>query len=271
MATGSRSLRPRRPVGWVELFVPANLAFLAVDIGIAHSVNEFARWEEWIPVAISVAAPLVLLLVILRGGPDEIGRRSRTAGFAVGAASVAVGVAGMVLHLQSQFFEEQSLHNLVYTAPFVAPLAYAGLGMLLVLDRMVDAGSREWAQWVLFLALGGFAGNFALSLADHAQNGFFDWKEWIPVAASAVAVGCLLAAVVRPLDRPFLRVCLGVMAGEAAVGALGAVFHVVADLPPDGGSFWSGIVYGAPPFAPMLFADLAVLAAIGLVALLRAE
>jgi hypothetical protein len=35
------------------------------------------------------------------------------------------------------------------------------------------------------------SGNFALSLTEHAENGFFHWTEWIPVASSAFAVGVL--------------------------------------------------------------------------------
>jgi len=51
--------------------------------------------------------------------------------------------AGLLLHLDSAFFGEQTLRILVYTAPFVAPLANSGVGLLLILDRMVDARSVE--------------------------------------------------------------------------------------------------------------------------------
>src|SRR5262245_64192341 len=60
-------------------------------------------------------------------------RRARGLGLAVGWGSVAVGIAGMLFHLDSAFFEAQTLKNLVYTAPFAAPLAYAGLGFLILL------------------------------------------------------------------------------------------------------------------------------------------
>src|SRR5690606_7005875 len=107
-------------------------------------------------------------------------------------ASVLVGIAGLFWQLESVFFHERTLRHLVYTAPFAAPLAYTGLGLLLLLNRLQRADSREWAQWVLVLALGGFIGNFFLSAADHAQNGFFEWTEWIPVISSALAIGVLL-------------------------------------------------------------------------------
>ena len=124
-------------------------------------------------------------------GTEAIGWRRRLArgiGLAVGWGSIAVGIAGLLWHLSGDFFQEQTLKNLVYTAPFAAPLAYTGLGLLLILDRMVDARSLEWSRWVILLAAGGFVGNFVLSLADHAQNGFFYPSEWIGVVAAAVGL-----------------------------------------------------------------------------------
>ena len=71
------------------------------------------------------------------------------------------------------------------TAPFAAPLSYAGLGFLLLLNRTESPHSAGYGQWVTLLAAGGFAGNFALTLADHAQNGFFHASEWLAVLAAA--------------------------------------------------------------------------------------
>ncbi len=45
----------------LEYFVLLNISFLAIDIYVAHSINEFAHWAEWIPFYFSVAAPIVLL------------------------------------------------------------------------------------------------------------------------------------------------------------------------------------------------------------------
>lgn len=250
----------------VELFAAANFGFLALDIFLAHSVNAFERWEEWIPFAFSLLAAPLLLVSLLAGGAApaaRAGRGARALGMAVGGAAIAVGVAGLLLHLDSAFFARQTLRNLVYTAPFAAPLAYAGLGLLVLLDRLVDDPS-EWARWVVLLALGGFAGNVALSLADHAQNGFFRRSEWIGVAAAAFAVGFLASAVLFPGDRRFARACLALMAGETGVGVLGFLLHLQANLARSGRSLWERFLYGAPVFAPLLFVNLALLAAIGL-------
>jgi hypothetical protein len=194
-------------------------------------------------------------------------RLSRAIGCFVGVAAIVVGVAGLVYHLESQFFMEQTLQNLVYTAPFAAPLAYSGLGLLVLLNRMVPADDPEWARWVVLLALGGWIGNFALSLADHAQNAFFYWAEWIPVVASAAAIGALGVAAAEYRNRPFLKLCLGLMIAEIAVAVAGWLFHARAILESPMDDVWERVLYSAPLFAPLLFADLSILAAIGLATL----
>ena len=258
----------RRPF-LLEIFVTANLAFLVADIYVAHSVNSFREWSEWIPFWYAAGASVLLGLNLAAAGVGRRGRRFHQGwggrlGLVLGALGIAVGVAGLILHLESSFFREVTLRTLVYSAPFVAPLAFAGLGFLLLLNRMVEHGSSEWGAWVLFLALGGWVGNFGLSLTDHAQNGFFYAEEWVPVCAAALAVGWLAVALVGQPGRAFLRWGLGLMGVQAAVGVLGFYFHVAPVFRETAGTLWNRIVYGAPVFAPMLFADLAVLAALGL-------
>lgn len=268
------------PLSFVELFAVGNIAFLAVDIGLAHAANAFARPAEWVPVAFSLAAPAVIAAAMAMGGLRPASRSgegpaarqiARWLGLLVGWGSVAVGIAGLLLHLDSAFFEEQTIKNLVYTAPFAAPLAYAGIGLLLILDRMVDARSVEWARWVVLLALGGFAGNFVLTLADHAQNGFFRPSEWVGVIASAWAVSSLCAVLVVYDNRPLVLLALAIMAAEVVVGLLGFYLHVAADLSAPAASLWERFLYGAPLFAPLLFADLAVLGALALWAIARTQ
>jgi hypothetical protein len=252
---------------WLELFVLVNLACLAPDIYLAHSTNSFRRPEEYIPLAFSLGAPPILLIALLALRSSAVAWRYL--GFLVGWLSVAIGVAGLIYHLQSHFFQEETLKNLVYSAPFVAPLAYTGVGLLLVMNRMVDPKSIEWPQWVLLLALGGFVGNFVLSLGDHAQNGFFHKTEWIPVASSAFAIGFLTIPFLLPVRRSYLAACVPIMVIQAFVGILGFYYHYAANLTAPGDSILGRFVYGAPPFAPLLFPNLVLLAAIGLWALRR--
>jgi len=256
--------RWRQPRLLTELFAVANLGFLGVDIFIAHAVNDFANPAEWIPVGFAPAAAILLGVAMLASRFDPWRTGSYGVGLAVGWASVLVGVAGMIYHLSSQFFVRETIKNLVYTAPFAAPLAFAGVGLLIILNRTVRPDRPDWSRWVLVLALGGFVGNFVLSLADHAQNGFFQPMEWAPVFAAAFGASFLLAAAAARVRPGFLKLCGLVLAIQALVGAVGFVLHLLADLHGPGPTLWDNILYGAPIFAPLLFADLAVLGAIGL-------
>ncbi len=129
---------------------------------------------------------------------------------------------------------------------------------------MVPEETEEWDWWVRFFAFGGFLGVFVLAVCDHAQNGFFHPSEWWPVAASALAVGFLAMALVDR-GRAFVRLCFGVLVLQAVIGLVGFYFHVAADVNGLSASLYENFVHGAPAFAPLLFVDLGVLAAIGLI------
>lgn len=253
---------------WVELFALFNLGGLAPDIFLAHSTNFFRHRTEYIPLAFSLASPLLLLpaVVSLARGHLQWWRRL---GYIVGWCSVGIGIAGLVWHLESQFFQRWTLASLVYAAPFAAPLAYTGIGLLLIMNRMVPEDSADWPLWVIFLALGGFVGNFIFSVTDHAQNGFYHHTEWIPVVSSALAVGFMIVPLVVKVGRPYLVFCAVLMLIQAAVGVLGFALHLNADIHAVGPTFFDRVVYGAPVFAPMLFPDLVILAYIGLWVLYR--
>jgi hypothetical protein len=253
---------------WAELFVTANLAILAADIYIAHSVNHFQKAAEYIPLYFSIGAAAVMACLIALRWIGHFEAPWRDVGYMVGWLSVLVGLGGVLYHLESRFFLDRTLKSLTYAAPFAAPLAYTGLGFLLLMNRMVSARSAEWARWVIFLALGGFFGNFVLSLTDHASNGFFAKTEWIPVISSALATGFLIVPLVLTVTRRFMDVCLIVMLTQAFVGVLGFWFHIRANLVEPGRDLFDRLVNGAPPMAPLLFPNLVGLALIGMWALL---
>jgi len=246
----------------VEAFALANLGFLTLDIYLAHSVNSFRRSAEYIPLYFSAAAPLVLLLALaLRSRWIAVWK---DLGYLVGWAAILMGLAGVILHLDSSFFYERTLRSLTYSAPFAAPLAYTGLGFLLLLNRMMDDGTYEWARWVLFLALGGFVGNFIFSLTDHAENGFFDGREWIAVTASALAVGFLITPLLVPISRRFIVLCAAMLLLQSLIGVWGVILHAERNLHGPSVHPLANLVWGAPPMAPLLFPNLAVLGWIAL-------
>ena len=268
IVTGSRFRWARDPQLWIELFVTANLAILAADIYVAHSVNHFQKSAEYIPLYFSIGAPVILVLIIAFRWKGYFEAPWRDVGYLVGGLSVLVGLGGVLYHLESRFFLDRTLKSLTYAAPFAAPLAYTGLGFLLLVNRMVSPRSSEWARWVIFLAMGGFFGNFVLSLTDHASNGFFAKTEWIPVISSAFATSFLIMPLVLKVTRRFMDVCLIVMVAQALVGILGFWFHMQANLVGPGYSLFDRLVNGAPPMAPLLFPNLVGLALIGMWALL---
>jgi hypothetical protein len=255
------------PFVWLETFVLVNFGFLVLDIYLAHSINHFHHETEYIPLWFSLAATPLLLLGLVLG--ECFGRAAvwRDVGYLVGWCSIAIGLGGVVLHLDSRFFVERTIKSLVYAAPFAAPLAYTGLGLLLIMNRMVDRRSEEWSRWVLLFGLGGVVGNFIFSLTDHAQNGFYHWTEWIPVVSSALAVGFLLTIFATPVTRRYLAVCGIVLAIQAVVGLLGFALHTRANLHGPSAEAFDNFVFGAPALAPMLFPNLAILCGIGLWAL----
>jgi hypothetical protein len=250
------------PQLWIEAFVTANIAFLTFDIYLAHSVNEFRNRAEYLPLYFSALAPIALILglALRKQGPALW----KYFGHIVGWSAILIGFTGVVLHLESHFFYERTLRSLTYSAPFAAPLAYVGLGFLLVMNRMVDANSLEWAQWVLLFTLGGFLGNFVFSLTDHATNGFFNALEWIPVGSSAFAVGILAVPLVKRVSLGFLVLSAGVLLLEAGVGIWGFVLHATRNLRGPSIHAFDNFIYGAPPLAPLLFPNLVLLGMIAL-------
>jgi hypothetical protein len=248
---------------WLESFVTINLAFLALDIYLAHTVNQFRNPAEYLPLYFSLVAPLTLVAAIVLRWRWQFVAAWRDLGFLIGWLAISVGLAGTILHLDSRFFYERTIKSLVYAAPFAAPLAYTGLGLLLVMNRMVAPRTQEWSLWVVLLALGGFVGNFIFSLTDHAQNAFYHWTEWIPVASSALAIGFLLAIFVTDATRKFLWLCTAVLALQALAGVLGFVLHNHANLSAQGATWQENFIHGAPALAPLLFPNLVLLCLIG--------
>jgi hypothetical protein len=251
-----------QPQLWVELFAILNIGFLTFDIYLAHNVNQFRNPAEYVPFFFSLSSPLALIAALwFRKRRPMIWN---ILGQVVGWSAILVGLIGVILHLQSHFFYERTLRSLTYSAPFAAPLAYTGLGFLLIMNRMVDSQSIEWAQWVLFFTLGGFIGNFVFSVADHAQNGFFYPLEWVPVTASAVAIGFLAVPLLMRVSRAFIALCAAVLLLEAAVGLWGFILHTDANLRGPSIHALDNFVNGAPPMAPLLFPNLMVLGIIAL-------
>ena len=117
---------------------------------------------------------------------------------------------------------------------------------------------------MLLLTLGGFIGNFVFSLTDHAGNGFFNPFEWVPVVASAIAVGFLAVPLLMRISRPYIDLCAAILVLESAVGLWGFILHASGNLHGPSVHAFDNFIYGAPPIAPLLFPNLVLLGAIAL-------
>ncbi len=83
----------------------------------------------------------------------------------------------------------------------------------------------------------------------------------------ALAVGYLFVPLVLRVQPGFLRAGYALLAAEALTGLLGFGFHLRPVLTVTEPGLAERIIYGAPLFAPLLFTNLALLAALGLWAL----
>jgi hypothetical protein len=266
-----QNVQPAPRLAWLfdmplllEIYIAINLAGLAGSVILTHSANHFSNPAEYIPLYFSADAPLLLLVAILAKWRWQSLDAWRDIGLLIGGMTVLVGLAGVVYHLHSNFFAGLTLHSAAYAAPLVAPLAYSGLGLLILLNRMIPVRSLRWARWVVLMAAGGFFGNFVLTLIDHARNGFALQAEWIPILSGVLAACVLLVPVVTLVSRRYLDLCLAVLSLQALVGFIGFGLHMHRNFFAPGGSFFEKTVNGAPPMAPLIFPDLVALALIGL-------
>lgn len=251
----------------LRLFVWVNVVGVGGDVYLAHLINDYEHWAEWIPIGFSATAGVLLLPWLLRG---RFGRWVDGLGLAVLGTSVLVGVLGMYYHVQNGYLMGLNLRRLVYSAPLLAPLAYTGIGCVGLVSRAEQWLGLKRRQWLLILTAGGFLANGALSAIDHAQNGFYYAPEWISVVTALVAGFCLLFVSVRDrLSGLENTVLIGLLALQVVVGLAGAALHVSANLQSAHRvGLVAGFVFGAPAMAPLLFVDVALL---GLIALLFPE
>ncbi len=86
----------------------------------------------------------------------------------------------------------------------------------------------------------------------------------IPVISSALAVGSCLVYLLGNPARSYSRWCVAVLVLQAIVGSTGFRFQLSADLHGPSRNLFSNVISGAPPFAPLLLPNLAILGFLGL-------
>ena len=84
-----------------------------------------------------------------------------------------------------------------------------------------------------------------------------------------MAVGFLLVLLWSKVTIQFIGYCSAILLLQIAVGGLGFGLHVWADWHGRADTLFQNILSGAPPFAPLLLPNLAILGFIGIVAMRR--
>jgi len=97
-------------------------------------------------------------------------------------------------------------------------------------------------------------------------TGFSHRSEWIPVVSSALATGSFLVYFLGNPGRSYAKWCVAILVLQVIVGGAGFLLHVRADFDGPSQRLLSNIISGAPPFAPLLLPNLAILGFLGLVA-----
>ncbi|MFK7989442.1 MAG: hypothetical protein AB8I08_25725 [Sandaracinaceae bacterium] len=248
----------------LRVFVVTNLAGVGADVYLAHQYNAFGHVTEWIPVAFSAIATLLVLPWMVRAS-TEPSWASRLA-FTVFVGSIAVGALGTYYHLASGHGLGNSLMRWVYSAPFAAPAAYSGIGLLGLVSMQPRWGGLRREQWVLLCGGLAFLANGVLCVVDHAQNGYAHPAEWLSVVTNLIAgFGLPLAAVRTELGATERKAVFGLALCMVAVGLLGFALHMGANLEvARTQSVRQGFVFGAPSAAPLLLADAACVVLLGL-------
>lgn len=262
------------------LMVAMNLAFLGLDIFLAHGMNGTIRPNEMIPIVFGPLAGLVLLLAGL------ISLRRRTAAiwlaFAVLAVSAVIGLLGAYFHVARAIppsgpgTPTLALTLLVFAPPVIGPLTFSLVAVLGVIaavledpvdsGRMVIPGVVSWRvpfsktrQYAIWVGLGILA-TLLSSVLDHGRFNFENLWVWLPTVVGVFATVATITygAIAQP-SRGDTAVLIAAQLGLILVGVIGFALHIESGLTTGNAVVPERFLRGAPFMAPLLFADMGTL------------
>ena len=272
------------------LMAAFNEIMLGLDTLLAHGLNNTILLREWIPIVFGPTAGILLLVAGL------IALRNRkTAAWlatAVFLASIIVGVLGAYFHFvrgvlpTAPMGARVTLNLLVWAPPFLAPFAFAGIGVLgisaawqelptgsgllqLPFNRTVQMPYSKTRAYFFLVSLGTLVALVSSAL-DHARQPWENPWLWLPliVGVFATAVSAGMGALNRKLTPEDVTIYITAMVLLILVGAVGAYFHIQADLTSQSTIVPKRFLRGAPFMSPLLFSNMGI---VGLLALLSPE
>lgn len=268
------------------VMVALNELFLALDVYLAHGANGTIVPNEWHPIYFGLCSGLLLILA------GVLATRHRTLASTIATAallgSALIGFLGVYFHLDRAILptapqgQRLTLDLLIWAPPVMGPLAFALVGLLGISAAWEEAPPGS-GRLQIFKALSlhlpysktrayaftigmGMLAALVSSVLDHARTGFDN--PWLWVAVATGIFGTVVPVAFASLEKPSrldLYTYAGAMLLLLMTGAVGTVLHVQANLVFEYTIVLERFLRGAPPLAPLLFANMGLL---GLLALL---
>ena len=235
-------------------FMALNFLLTGVDVLIAHSENNFFRWEL-IPLIFSPLAVLVVLAQMVFQHNTVVKRTFQT----IMGVGVAVGVVGTLLHLAgNSTSSQQSINSLLVTgSPVGAPIAFAGIACYTLVSAHYSGTTRR-SKLLVLVGLG-FLGAVIAVFLDHARLGFVSGYTMIPLVSGTLATFACFYRAYGQASRHETYIFFSILALNLLVGLVGFGFHLAGNLAGAQSIVWARMMYRNPLMGPLLFCNLAVL------------
>jgi hypothetical protein len=265
------------------LMIALNELLLGLDTYLAHQVNGTITTYEWIPIIFGPSAGVILLI----GG--LIALRKRMAANLIGTfvflCSITIGMLGSYFHWTRTILpgapagEQIQIPLIILAPPLLGPITFALVGILGLTaawqEETADGGTlvlagglrlhMPYSKTRAYFFLVGIGASITTlsSMIDHAYSGFQNPFTWIPttVGLFSTAVFIQLGFIQQP-TREDLATYTAAVALLLLTGLVGAGLHINQNLTSLGGIVGERFIRGAPIMAPMLFANMGMLALI---------
>lgn len=240
-------------------FMGLNFLLTGVDVLIAHSQNDFFRWEV-IPLIFTPLAVLAILAQLVFRHNTVVKRAFQT----VMWVGVAVGVVGTLFHLAGNATSSHESFNrlLVAGSPIAAPIAFAGISCYALASAHYHGTTRR-SKLLLLVGLG-FLGAVIAAFLDHARLGFVPGYTLIPLVSGTLATLTCFYMAHGQANSNETYICYSILALNLLVGLMGFGFHLFGDLAGTQTIVWARIMYRNPLLGPLLFCNLALLGGLSL-------
>ncbi len=264
----------------ILLMAAFNEIMLGLDTYLSHVLNHTIVAREWVPIIFGPVAGLVLLVA----GLMALRNRSLASQLAtlVFIASMIVGLLGAYFHIvrgtlpSAPVGQRITLDLLVWAPPVLAPLAFAGVGLLglsaawperpvgsglllLPLGRRLQLPYSKTRAYFFMVSMGTLVALIS-SVFDHARQAWDNTSFWLPVAVAVFATvsAAMMGSHRERPSRQDVVVYLIAMLLLIFVGVLGTYFHIRADLTANSLIIPERFLRGAPFMSPLLFANMGI-------------